>query len=85
MGNTEEEAKARKFVEKLQDDDRITLGRPADPATGAVGMPDILQRPGAGPAPIVTSGDCADVREAIRMGLLERADDGTYRKRRRKP
>ncbi len=83
MGNAEEEAK--KFVNKLQDDDRITLGSPADPATGAVGVPDILQRPGAGPAPIFTSGDCADLREAIRIGLPERAGDGTYSKRHRKP
>jgi hypothetical protein len=88
MGNTEEEAKAWRDREcatsfvatKLAEGDRISVDRPDDPETTYT-----LSRPSAGRAPIFKSGDCADVRKAIEMGLLERADDGTYRKRSRKP
>ena len=83
MGNAEEEAKtwsdrefARKFVENLGVDDRITVDRPGDPETTYT-----LLRPSAEPGPIFKSGDCAAVKQAIDSKLLEPTGEATYKKR----
>ncbi len=67
---------AKKFVENLRENDRITVDRPGDPETTYT-----LYRPCAEPEPIFKSGDCAAVRQAIDSGLLEPTDEATYKKR----
>ncbi len=73
---------AKKFVENLGGNDRITAYRRVDPKTGSVEETCVLYRPPAEPEPIFKSGDCAAVRQAIDSGLLEPTDDATtYKKR----
>jgi hypothetical protein len=83
MENAENEAEAwrdrefaKKFVEHLEGNDRITVDRPGDPETTYT-----LYKPSAEPAPIFMSGDCADVRNAIDSGLLVPTCEATYKKR----
>lgn len=63
---------AKKFVDDLQEDDRIT-----DCKDGTY----ILYRPSASTQPIFESGDCDAVKEAIDLGWLKTIDGTTYRKR----
>jgi hypothetical protein len=72
---------AKKFVENLGGNDRITVYRRVDPETGSDEETYILYRPPDGPVPIFMSGDCAAVRQAIDSGLLEPTGDATYKKR----
>jgi hypothetical protein len=72
---------AKKFVENLGRNDRITVYRRVDSETGSVEETYTLYRPPAEPEPIFKSGDCAAVRQAIDMRLLEPTGDTTYKKR----
>ena len=88
MGDAEKAAEkwrdcefAKKFVENLGGNDRISVYRRVDADTGSVEETYALYRPPAEPEPIFKSGDCAAVRQAIESGLLEPAGQGNYKKR----
>ena len=88
MSNTEKAAEtwrnrefAKKFVDNLGRNDRITVYRRVDPETGSVEETYILYRPPAEPEPIFMSGDCAAVSQAIDSGLLEPTGDATTYKK----
>ena len=72
---------AKKFVENLGRNDRITVYRRVDSETGSVEETYTLYRPPAEPEPIFMSGDCAAIRQAIDSGLLEPFGDAIYKKR----
>ena len=82
MGNGEEAALwvirkfAKKFVENLEEYDRITVDKPGDPETTYT-----LQKPSDAPSLIFKDGDREVVKEAISLGLLEPTADATYQKK----
>jgi hypothetical protein len=90
MVNTEEAAEgwrdrefAKKFVENLGRNDRVTVYRRVDPETGGVEETYTLYKPYAEPEPIFKSGDCAAVKQAIDSKLLQPTGEVTYKKRER--